>query len=257
MKIAILQARMGSERLPGKVLKKIAGRPMLSRMLDRVRMASSIDKIIVATSDSALDDPIEKLCEQEGIGLYRGSEKDVLARYFEAATLFNASVIVRLTGDCPLIDPRYIDRAVALFDEQAVDYMANTVPPPGTFPDGMDVEVFSFEALRRAHQEATLPSEREHVTFFMWKTGLFRTGHFNLDTDCSCYRLTVDYPEDFEGVCHIYEGIGGAKPNFSLQDIIWFIEKKMPAGSMRNVSLRNKGWQKALDEDETFLCGKP
>ena len=167
---AIIQARMGSTRLPGKVLKNMNGSSLLEIQIERVKKSKNIKNIVVATSININDDEIEKFCLQKEINFYRGSENDVLSRYYECAKIYNIQTIVRLTADCPLIDPVIIDKVIDLFIENDVDYSSNTVPPDTSFwPDGSDVEVFSFEAIEKAYKKAKKQEDREHVTFFFWK----------------------------------------------------------------------------------------
>ncbi|HUS96970.1 MAG TPA: glycosyltransferase family protein, partial [Hyphomicrobiaceae bacterium] len=160
--VAIIQARMTSTRLPGKVLAEFAGQPMLSYMLDRVRRAQSLDGILIATTLNHTDDPVVDLCHEVGVAVFRGSEADVLGRYAAAAADAQADTIVRLTADCPLIDPHLIDQAVSTFREGGFDYLSNSIQL--SYPDGLDVEVFTRSALARANAEANLPFHREHVT---------------------------------------------------------------------------------------------
>jgi spore coat polysaccharide biosynthesis protein SpsF len=199
---AIIQARMGSTRLPKKVLSYVAGKPLLAIQLERVEQAKSVDKIIVATSVARLDDEIEAFCNETGYLCFRGSEHDVLSRYYLAAQKYGFTTIVRLTADCPLIDPKIIDAVVSKYQNEGCDYIGNTVPPESsTFPDGSDVEVFSFTALTKAYRECVDPAEREHVTFYFWKSDNgFKTIQFRHEEDWSNYRFTVDYPEDLEVV---------------------------------------------------------
>src|SRR5579871_1881320 len=193
--VAIIQARMASTRLPGKVLADIGGRPMLARVIDRVRAASTIDDVLVATSTSRADDAIEVLCREHRIAVFRGDENDVLDRYYRAAQATRADVVVRITADCPLHDPQVIDTVVSRFDPSRFDYASNAVDR--TYPDGLDVEVFSFQALERAWREAQWASEREHVTAFIWKhPDRFRLHHVCQATDLSAARWTVDEPSD-------------------------------------------------------------
>jgi spore coat polysaccharide biosynthesis protein SpsF len=248
---AIIQARLSSTRLPGKVLCEINGRPMLSYMLERVRAAQTIDQAIVATSIESSDDLIAEFCEHEGTSCYRGSLDDVLDRYYQAALQAKCDVVVRLTGDCPLIGPQVIDRGVSTYQSSRHDYVANTAPPEGaTFPDGMDVEVFSFAALERAWREAKKPSEREHVTFYFWKNPqLFSTFRYDLPENLSKYRLTVDYPEDFEVISSVFTTLYPQNPQFTMEDVITFLEAH-PNIMARNAHIAsNLGWQPALEKD--------
>ena len=198
---AIIQARMGSTRLPGKVLKNINGMSLLEYQIERITKSKHVKNIIVATSTNKKDDEIEKICIKKNVDFYRGSENDVLSRFYECSKIYNVKTIVRLTADCPLIDPIVIDKVIDTFIENNTDYSSNTVPPDTSFwPDGSDVEVFSFGALERAFKKATKPEDREHVTFFFWKNKLngFKINQLKNNEDWSNYRYTVDYPNDFD-----------------------------------------------------------
>lgn len=222
----IIQARMTSKRLPGKVLKEIDGRPMLKYMIDRVKAARTLERVILATSVDPTDDPVAEFCRKEGIECFRGNLNDVTDRYYQAAKSVNADVIVRLTADCPLIDPAVIDAVVQAFLQSGCDYGANTEPPPGTFPDGMDVEVFSFKAFHQLWQEATKPADREHVTYYFWQNPqMFKLHRHDLAEDFSSFRLTVDYPSDFEMVTQIIQVLYQKNPLFTLQDVLDFLRK--------------------------------
>ena len=249
---AIIQARMNSTRLLGKVLLDINGRPMLSYMIERVRGAQCIDQIVVATSDEPQDDVLCDFCKKEDVSFYRGSLNDVLARYYKAAKAINCEVIVRLTADCPLIDPKIIDTIVKIYQSGNYDYVANTAPPDGrTFPDGMDVEVFSFQALENAWKKAKKPSEREHVTFYFWKNPeIFSTLRYDLETNLSAYRLSVDYPEDFNVICSLFNGLYPQNHTFTMKDVINFMENH-PNIAAKNAHIEpNRGWQPALEKDK-------
>ncbi|MFH1645372.1 MAG: glycosyltransferase family protein, partial [Candidatus Omnitrophota bacterium] len=199
MVAAIIQARMSSTRLPGKVLMLINGKPMLMYMVERVLAALSIDKVIIITSTDSSDDPIAQLCEKNKFLLYRGSLEDVLERYYQAAVYYKVDTVVRLTADCPLLDPDMIDKVVAVYKEGKYDYVGNTIPPKWSVPVGMDVEVFSFEKLAQLSREVKNRTDREHVTFYLWKNpDIFKIYRYENKEDLSRFRLTVDYKEDFE-----------------------------------------------------------
>ncbi len=201
--LAILQARMGSTRFPGKVVRPILGRPMIELLLDRLSQSRLIDRIIVATSQDSRNQPLVDCVCSLGYEIYQGSEEDVLDRYYQAALQYQPETIVRITGDCPLIDPEIVDRAIAAFRTSRVDYLSNVNPP--TYPDGLDTEVFSFIALERAWQEAYQPHEREHVTPFIRESGKFRLSSICHTEDCSKKRWTIDEPEDLEVIENVFK----------------------------------------------------
>ena len=214
MRDVIIQARMGSTRLPKKVMRDIAGKPMLQRVVERCRLATQIDKVAVATSSESQDDVIAEFCEEKNIEYVRGSEDDVLERYFLAAKKLESQDIVRITSDCPLIMPETIDRAVRIYDETDADYCTNTLYY--TYPDGIDVEVFPFKVLEEAHRNASKDEYKEHVTPYIRNQEKFDKVNFENPIDISRYsyteegvipRWTVDYPEDLEFVRHVYENL--------------------------------------------------
>ena len=167
MMLAILQARTSSTRLPGKVLKPILGKPMLERQLDRLARVRQIDKLVVATSEGPDDNALAELCDRIGFKCFRGSLNDVLDRFYQTAKIYNARNIIRLTGDCPVADPQIIDEIISHYLSGNFDYVSNTIEP--TYPDGLDAEVFRYECLEQAWHKAKLPSQREHVTPFIWQ----------------------------------------------------------------------------------------
>ena len=203
-RIAIIQARMTSTRLPGKVLADIAGKPALQHMLARVAKARRVDDIVVATTINASDDPIVALCDRLGVRHFRGDEQDVLGRYHAAASRAGANTVIRLTADCPMIDPQVIDEAIAAFETGSWDYVSNTVQR--TYPDGLDVEVFSYDALKQSMAEATHPALREHVTLYIngkrpaYGYGRFTKQEIVFSADFSHIRWTVDTADDLERV---------------------------------------------------------
>lgn len=245
--VAVIQARMASSRLPGKVLMDLDGRPMLSRVVERVRAANRLDETLVATTVDASDDPVVGYCRDHGILVTRGDHYDVLDRYHEAARTVSADVVVRITADCPLIDPQLIDDAVDLLrgsqtahergQQAEYDLVANRLPPPWhrTYPIGLDTEVCLFHALERAWREAREPEEREHVLPFVYKgvalheqsrglrTGTsdhgFRVAVMDYPEDLGSQRWTVDTPEDLEFVRQIYRRLKN-KTDFTWLDVL-------------------------------------
>lgn len=244
--IAIIQARMSSSRLPGKVLQDIAGQPMLARVAGRARLAHTLDGVAVATTTDPADDAVEQLCRQRGFPCYRGSLFDVLDRYYQAACQFKAEVIVRLTADCPLIDPAEIDRTVDAFFASGVDFAANRLPEGRTVPIGFDTEVCTFAALERAWREAQQPYEREHVMPYLYDTpGRFKVLRVKTQPDYGHLRWTVDTPEDLELVRAVYARFPG-RDDFTYQEILALFARE-PSLAHINAGVQHKTF-KDIDE---------
>ncbi len=223
--VAIVQARMGSTRLPGKVLKEVCGRTMLEHQMERTLRARSLEAIVVAVPEASRDDQISELVHARGWLLYRGPEQDVLARYAEAAAAFEADPIVRMTMDCPLIDPDVIDTVVGLYSRGDVDLAANNLEP--TFPHGLDLEVFSRAALDSAHQEARSAFEREHVSpFIRDRPERFRLANVRSPQDLHRHRWTLDYPEDLEFMRAVYESLYREGGFFTTTEILSLLERR-------------------------------
>lgn len=216
--LAIVQARMGSTRLPGKVMKKAADRPLIEHLIERLSRSTLIDKIVLATTQKPADDALAEFVGGLGYKVFRGSENDVLDRVYQAGKELNADVITRITGDCPLIDYRIVDSAIQYFLENDYDYVSNIDPP--TYPDGLDVEVFTFAALEKAWKETARTHDREHVTPYMRESGLFRTGNVRNEVDLSTERWTVDEPEDYELVRAIIEALGRDNEYFGMNEVL-------------------------------------
>ena len=218
--VIIVQARMGSSRLPGKVLMDLHGRPLLERQIERLRRSMTADAIVIATSTHARDDAIVQAAERLGLGVFRGQEDDVLARYAGAADVFGADVVVRVTADCPLIDPGILDRCVArLLADDELDYVSNTIER--TYPRGLDVEVLRHGVLEVAHREAAEPDDREHVTRFVWRQPeRFRLGGEAAAEDHSALRWTVDTQEDLDVVRAVYDALYPERPDFDYGDAL-------------------------------------
>lgn len=218
MKItAIVQARMTSSRLPGKVLKKVLDKPLLEYQIERMRRIELVDEVVLATTTNATDDPVIELCNRLGISTYRGSENDVLARYYEAAKLYQADVVVRLTADCPILDPFICNQAIDYYlqNQDKYDYVRME-----KFPRGLDTEVFPFEILAQCYYEAKEQPEREHVTPFIYRhPERYRVGYFISLIDYSVQRWTVDTEEDFELIKNIIQALYPTKVDFILEDV--------------------------------------
>lgn len=249
MILAILQARMSSSRLPEKVLRPIVGRPMLEHQIKRINRARLIDKMVLATSTDPSDDPLERFCVKTDTDCFRGDLDNVLDRFYRAAKKYNPEHIVRLTGDCPLTDPEVIDATIQYYLDNDFDYVSNSLQP--TFPDGLDVEVFSFAALEQAFEEAELPSEKEHVTPYINRNpGLFKIGNYSNTENLSGLRWTVDEPRDFEFVTQIYEALYEAKPHFLTADILQILKDNPELAAINSDIERNEGLKKSFAEDE-------
>jgi spore coat polysaccharide biosynthesis protein SpsF len=219
MTVAVLQARMSSSRLPGKVMKPILGRPMIELQIERVRRSKRLSDVVVATSVDASDDPLADFLTGIGVRVVRGPLDDVLGRFIAVIDALNlAGDMVRLTADCPLADPDVLDACIALRAGGGFDYASNG--RRRTYPRGLDVEVFSVEALRRADRETQAPYDREHVTPWLYRPGTpFTQGELVQARDESDLRWTVDYPADFDFVRRVYETLSPQKPDFTSDDI--------------------------------------
>ena len=247
--IALIQARMTSSRLPGKVLQDICGRPMLLRVVERVKQTKRVDSVAVITSVHESDDDIEQCCKDNGIHYFRGNLDDVLDRYYQAALHFHADVVVRITADCPLLDPEIVDRVVGIFHDGDYDYVSNTLEC--TYPDGLDTEVFRFVTLEKARRGAGLKSEREHVTAYIYKhPELFRLGVLKHPEDLSELRWTVDTLPDLQFVRAVYANF--ADKHFGMEDVLRFINEHPEIAALNSGQERNEGYQKSLREDMTI-----
>ena len=229
--VAIIQARMGSTRLPGKSMMKISGKPLLWHVIQRVRRAKSVGRIVVATTRKRQDDAIAGFCRKNGVPVFRGNAENVLGRYFAAAKRAKAKTVVRITADCPLADPGVIDSLVGICRAGKYGYCSNV--HPRSYPTGMDAEVFSFQALSKANEKAKSGFEREHVTPYMWQEpGRFRVGNLKNRKDLSGIRLTVDYAGDMKAVRRIYALLGrkGITHEFGLKQVLALLRKNPELG---------------------------
>jgi len=222
--VAIVQTRMGSTRLPGKVLKDLDGKSVLARVVERLRRARLVNDVVIATTDRPADDIIVQECRRLSTSVSRGDEENVLDRYYRAAQLFKADVVVRVTSDCPLIDPEITDKTTAAFLEAKPDYASNV--RERTYPRGLDAEVFTFDTLARTWRVATKPYERVHVTPYIYEHPQeFRVLSVTGDKDYSSHRWTVDTPEDLEFIRAVYARLKD-KPAFLWTDVLQVLERE-------------------------------
>jgi spore coat polysaccharide biosynthesis protein SpsF len=255
MILGILQARASSRRLPGKVLKPILGRSMLERQIERLRRAGRMDRLVIATSVDGSDDGIAALCEPLVLECFRGSLEDVLDRFYQAARRHAPRAVVRLTGDCPLADPAVIDQLIDLHLSGGYDYTSNTLTR--TYPDGLDAEVVAFECLESAWREAALPSEREHVTPYIYHhPERFRLGGLTQQTDLSHLRWVVDEPADFAFVSAIYAALYSKEPAFATADVLRLLAERPDIAGMMGQAPTNEGYQRSLAADAAALAAR-
>ena len=249
--IAITQARTGSTRLPNKIMKEIKGKTLLNIHIDRIKKAKSIDSIIIATTNKIQDDVIENVAKDLNVNCYRGDENDVLDRFYQAVKKDKPDYIIRLTSDCPLVDGDLIDAIVEKAIETNVDYCSNTLID--SFPDGQDIEVFTFKSLERAWKEATLLSEREHVTPYIKKNSTFNNidifKSINISSDNIKYenvRMTVDEPNDFEVIVRLIEKLGNEE---SWENYAELYLNDFEINQINKSIIRNEGYLKSIKKD--------
>ncbi len=253
--IAIVQARMGSSRLPGKVLELVAGRPMLWHIVDRLGRAPGLAKVIVATSTAQTDAPIRALCDKLGVVCFSGSELDVLDRFFQAASTHGADPVLRVTADCPFVDPDLVGRVLALYQSGGYDYTAAATgcvafyDQRWKYPDGLDVECFSFAALATAHAHATVRSDREHVTPFLYRTKQFRVGLVPAEGDWGGLRWTVDHAADLALVRTVYEALYSPDRAFGMRDILAYVSAHPELSRLNEAFVGHEGYAKVWNPD--------
>lgn len=246
--IAVLQARMSSSRLPGKVLLRTCGKPLLQLQIERILRARRVDALVVATSTESSDDELQALCGELGIACHRGSLDDVLDRVTAAARPFAPGWVVRLTGDCPLADPAVIDAVIEAGHAPDVDYASNALHP--SYPDGLDAECVRWSVLEQASREARKPSEREHVTPFVHtQPHRFRLREVRHTVDLSARRWTVDEPADFVFVSQVYEHLYRADPAFGMAEILAFEDAHPWLAGLHAHARRNEGYERSLARD--------
>ena len=238
---------MGSSRLPGKILKPLVGIPALLHVITRLRHSKNLDEIVVATTEEPEDNPVEEFCTRNAIRSFRGSEKDVLDRYYRAAIAFKADPIVRITADCPVIDPNIVDKVVAEFKQGGYDIYGLS----GEFPDGLDCTVFSFQTLKTAWKEAKLVSEREHVCPYMEKhPELFKIGGYKPFKKLQDHRWTLDEPDDYRFLTEIYSRLYHPEKIFLTEDILALLRQEPDLIKINQNIVRNEGYLKSLEQDK-------
>lgn len=249
--VTVIQARMSSTRLPGKIMLPILGKPLLLRMIERVQEAKLIGKLVIATSTNTEDDEVELLCSNNNLYSFRGHLTDLLDRHYNVAKSFSADAVVKIPSDCPLIDPKIIDKVIQYYiDNDDLDFVSNL--HPATYPDGNDVEIMSFQSLECAWKDAVKPYQREHTTPFIWENNeSFKIGNVVWETGLdysTSHRWTIDFPEDYEFIRKVYEDLFPIHNNFSLNDILSLL-KSFPEISKINSRHIGKYWYEShLDE---------
>ena len=247
--VAIIQARTGATRLPGKIFLPLGGKPVIRWVIDRIKKCNEINDILLATTTNEGDDALEDLCVKSDIAFFRGSEDDVLGRYYFAAKsigLDENDIVVRITGDCPLIDPKLCDDIVSSLINGDADYASNIVTC--TFPDGLDCEAMKFSALEKSWREAELKYEREHVTQYILRhPEIFKVKNYFYPVDLSYMRWTLDEPRDYEFIKTVIDGIG--KDDFDMKDVLDFIEKNPRLLEINSSITRNEGLIKSIQEE--------
>ncbi len=251
MIIAIIQARMNSSRLPGKVMMEFCGIPNILHVYNRVKASKKVDKVIIATSTNSADDRIAEYCNEKNIICFRGSEDDVLDRYYKAVDPYKLSHkdgIVRITADCPLMDPAVIDQVVNAFIENQSDFASNVHPP--TFPDGLDVEIMTYRLLEEMWWNAHLHSEREHITQYLYNN-LDKYSIVNVENedDLSSYRWTLDESEDYSFINKVYESLFAVNPTFGKDEVLKYLERNQDLVKINQIYKRNEGLAKSKERD--------
>ena len=253
---AILQARLGSSRLEGKILMDICGKPLLAHVIERVKAARTLDRVIVATTTEPDDARLREFLKKQDVDVFLGQENDVVDRFYQAAKYFESDVIVRITPDDPFKDPAVIDRAVTLLRgaDPPVDYVSNCSYDgsiPATFPEGIDIEVMTFDCLEKIWNGADKPSEREHLTPYIFRRPQeFRRLGFRHTEDLSALRWTIDYQQDMDFARQIYARLYPRKPLFLMEDILQLLEQEPELSRMNNGVDRYEGYARSVKAEQ-------
>lgn len=254
--VTVIQARVGSSRLPNKIFLPLAGKPLLYRMYERVKLSDTSGTIVIAAPDDPSDDIIAQFCDEINIPVFRGSTNDLLERHYKAGLKFNADAIVKIPSDCPLIDPLVITKVINYYKNNTnkFDYVSNLHPP--SYPDGNDVEVISMNALKEAYNNAKKIFEREHTTPYIWENpDLFRIGNIKWETgfDFSMtHRWTIDYYEDYLFIKEVYDNLYNKKPDFGIDDILMLLSEKPGLSKINEAYLGVNWYRHHLNELKTI-----
>jgi spore coat polysaccharide biosynthesis protein SpsF len=257
--LAIVQARMGSTRMPGKVLKELMGYPLLGHIYERLSSCHQIRQTVVATSNQSQDQAIVDFCNDQGIPVFQGSENDVLDRFFYVSCKYKPQHIIRVTADCPLIDPNLVGKVITKYLNEDLDYCSIATGAgsyqdqgKGAFPDGLDCEIFRFSALEEAWTLAQTSLQREHVTPYIWQQEKkFKLGKLYCPYDYGDYRLTVDYPEDFALVEKIYQDLSPQKKHLDYLAVIEYLKNNAEVSKLNRKHIGNEGYETLYDQNST------
>ena len=258
--ITVIQARMGSSRLPGKVVMSLAGKPLIVRIVERIKRAKLCGVVVVAATNAPEDDIIEDICKREQIEIFRGDTYDLLDRHYRAGLKYNADVVVKIPSDCPLIDPMIVDKVLAYYvnNQDEFDFVSNLHPP--TYPDGNDVEVVTMEALQKAWLFAKQDFEREHMTPYIWENpSQFRIGNVAWETGYNysmTYRWTIDYEEVFIFIKSVYDELYAVNPAFGLYDILSLLERKPTLKNINNKYVGVNWYRNHLHQLKTITANQ-
>ena len=254
--VTVIQTRSGSSRLPGKVLMPLAGAPLFVRQAERVKASKLCGAVVIATTTEEKDDVIEQICNKNNLECFRGDTLDLLDRHYKAAIKYNASIVVKIPSDCPLIDPSVIDKVIGYFmdNKDRFDYVSNL--HPATYPDGNDVEVMSIDVLHNAWMNASRPFEREHTTPYIWERPLeFSIGNVFMEGDkdfSMTHRFTIDYKEDYDFINAVYNELYPQNPLFTMEDILQLLDRRKDIFSINNALAGINWYRNHLDELTTI-----
>ena len=249
--LVIVQARINSSRFPNKVLKEVEGIPLILFLLKRLSYSKKINKVVLATSYEKTDNQLFNIVKQSGYDVFRGSLNDVLGRFYQCSNEYKSKNVIRITGDCPLIDPLLVDELICEFEKGKWDYISNCSDENNlSVPDGFDTEIFKSRLLKIANEKASLSSEREHVTpWFRSKESGIKWTHFVHSVKRDFYRVTLDYPEDFKVISAIIKNLGGGNKFFTVDDVVFYLKNNPEVAEINKKFIRNDGYLKSLKND--------